>query len=77
MSLLPLSLYFLSLSSRSSLPGKAAWDMTMGSSTTRSDGSAGKERLRWTQDLHDRFVEAVERLGGPDSKFIHETRIIS
>ncbi|MED6130973.1 hypothetical protein PIB30_005626 [Stylosanthes scabra] len=34
----------------------------MGSS--RSDN--GKERLRWTQQLHDRFVESVNRLGGPD-----------
>ncbi|MED6148554.1 hypothetical protein PIB30_054166 [Stylosanthes scabra] len=34
----------------------------MGSS--RSDN--GKERLRWTQELHDRFVESVNRLGGPD-----------
>ncbi|KAH7514634.1 hypothetical protein FEM48_Zijuj11G0110100 [Ziziphus jujuba var. spinosa] len=34
-------------------------------STTRSD-VYGKERLRWTQDLHDRFVEAVDQLGGPD-----------
>jgi SHAQKYF class myb-like DNA-binding protein len=48
------------------LPGKAAWDMPMASPTTRYDASAGKERLRWTQDLHDRFVESVERLGGPD-----------
>ncbi|XP_059462178.1 myb family transcription factor PHL7-like [Corylus avellana] len=35
----------------------------MGSS--RSDGS-GKDRLRWTQELHDRFVRAVDQLGGPD-----------
>lgn len=35
---------------------------------SRSDGSAGRERLRWTQELHDRFVEAVTKLGGPDSK---------
>ncbi|XP_044473745.1 myb family transcription factor PHL7-like isoform X2 [Mangifera indica] len=35
----------------------------MGSS--RSDGS-GKERLRWTQELHYRFEEAVNQLGGPD-----------
>ncbi|XP_035544679.1 myb family transcription factor PHL7-like [Juglans regia] len=35
----------------------------MGSS--RSDGS-GKERLRWTQELHDQFVQAVNQLGGPD-----------
>ncbi|KAI5325892.1 hypothetical protein L3X38_034966 [Prunus dulcis] len=33
---------------------------------SRSDGSAGRERLRWTQELHDRFVEAVTKLGGPD-----------
>lgn len=25
-------------------------------------------RLRWTQDLHQCFVHAVERLGGEDSK---------
>lgn len=31
----------------------------------RSDGS-NKERLRWTQELHDRFEEAVNQLGGPD-----------
>jgi hypothetical protein len=27
-----------------------------------------KQRLRWTPDLHERFVHAVARLGGPDSK---------
>lgn len=27
-------------------------------------------RLRWTPDLHRRFVQAVERLGGPDRKFL-------
>ncbi|KAK6126873.1 hypothetical protein DH2020_039396 [Rehmannia glutinosa] len=36
----------------------------------RSPGSPGaasnKTRIRWTQDLHDRFVECVNRLGGPD-----------
>lgn len=26
-----------------------------------------KPRLRWTNDLHDRFVDAVTQLGGPAS----------
>ena len=26
-----------------------------------------KPRLRWTADLHDRFVDAVAQLGGPTS----------
>jgi hypothetical protein len=26
-----------------------------------------KPRLRWTVELHDRFVDAVAQLGGPDS----------
>ena len=42
-------------------------DSEMGSS--RSDGS-GKERMKWTQELHDLFEKAVNQLGGPDSKFI-------
>lgn len=29
-----------------------------------------KPRLRWTADLHDRFVDAVTKLGGPDSESI-------
>lgn len=29
-----------------------------------------KPRLRWTADLHERFVDAVTQLGGPDSKFL-------
>ena len=43
---------------------------TMGRS--RSDGS-NKERLRWTQELHDRFEEAVNQLGGPDSMFLDQS----
>ncbi|XP_042514698.1 myb family transcription factor PHL7-like [Macadamia integrifolia] len=29
-------------------------------------GGTGKQRLRWTSDLHDRFVDAITQLGGPD-----------
>ncbi|XP_002264119.2 myb family transcription factor PHL7 [Vitis vinifera] len=43
--------------------GLGSVSANMGSS--RSDGS-GKERLRWTQELHDRFEEAVNQLGGAD-----------
>lgn len=31
-------------------------------------GSAAKQRLRWTPELHERFVDAVTQLGGPDSE---------
>lgn len=27
-----------------------------------------KPRLKWTPDLHERFIEAVNQLGGADSK---------
>lgn len=30
-----------------------------------------KPRLRWTQDLHERFVDAVTQLGGPSSKYYY------
>lgn len=30
---------------------------------------SGKDRLKWTEELHDLFEKAVTRLGGPDSKF--------
>lgn len=32
--------------------------------------SPGKQRLRWTQELRGRFEEAVNQLGGADSKFL-------
>lgn len=32
-------------------------------------GVSGKQRLRWTSDLHDRFVDAITQLGGPDSGY--------
>ncbi|MED6186166.1 hypothetical protein PIB30_064163 [Stylosanthes scabra] len=32
-------------------------------------GGSGKHRLRWTSDLHDRFVDAITQLGGLDSAY--------
>ncbi|KAH1077487.1 hypothetical protein AAZX31_19G110100 [Glycine max] len=34
--------------------------------TAAPSGGSGKQRLRWTSDLHDRFVDAITQLGGPD-----------
>ncbi|XP_021745633.1 myb family transcription factor PHL7-like isoform X1 [Chenopodium quinoa] len=41
----------------------------MGNSSMKSStppGGSGKQRLRWTEDLHNRFVDAITQLGGPD-----------
>lgn len=40
------------------LPGDACLVLT----------SDPKPRLRWTAELHERFVDAVTQLGGPDSE---------
>ncbi|KAE8689808.1 Myb family transcription factor APL [Hibiscus syriacus] len=37
-----------------------------GSSLANNPNLASKQRLRWTHELHDRFVDAVAQLGGPD-----------
>lgn len=33
-----------------------------------SNTLSSKTRIRWTQDLHKKFVECVNRLGGAESK---------
>jgi len=38
----------------------------MGSSRCDDGTGPGKERLKWTQELHDLFEKAVNQLGGPD-----------
>lgn len=37
---------------------------------TSTAGGNGKQRLRWTSELHDRFVDAITQLGGPDSELL-------
>jgi hypothetical protein len=64
--------------------GRARPDVAAAEDAPRSGGGLGlhghgggpsvvltadpKPRLRWTADLHDRFVDAVAQLGGPDSE---------
>lgn len=34
---------------------------------------AKRNRMRWTQELHDQFIECVNRLGGAKSKLPNRT----
>lgn len=42
-----------------------------GNSLSNNPNLASKQRLRWTHELHERFVDAVAQLGGPDSELPH------
>ncbi|RWR73818.1 myb family transcription factor PHL5-like protein [Cinnamomum micranthum f. kanehirae] len=46
-------------------PPKPSGGVTSGNVSPRA-AVPNKTRIRWTTDLHDRFVESVNRLGGPD-----------
>ncbi|XP_059440306.1 myb family transcription factor PHL7 isoform X1 [Corylus avellana] len=37
-----------------------------GGNNLNNSSLASKQRLRWTHELHERFVDAVAQLGGPD-----------
>ncbi|KAK4352777.1 hypothetical protein RND71_028295 [Anisodus tanguticus] len=37
-----------------------------GNNQNNNPSLASKQRLRWTHELHERFVDAVAQLGGPD-----------
>jgi len=50
------------------LPDIGGFPETIGNNSSNS-GESGKHRLRWTSDLHDRFVDAITQLGGPDSGY--------
>ena len=38
-----------------------------GGNNLNNSNPASRQRLRWTHELHERFVDAVAQLGGPDS----------
>lgn len=49
--------------------GPGDGDMVPSNGGNNNPNMAARQRLRWTNELHDRFVEAVTQLGGPDSMF--------
>lgn len=50
--------------------GASSMDSNSGAKNGSSNSSlASKQRLRWTHELHERFVDAVAQLGGPDREF--------
>lgn len=45
-------------------------DPVNGNNLSNNHSMSSKQRLRWTNELHERFVDAVAQLGGPDRKFL-------
>ncbi|KNA16264.1 hypothetical protein SOVF_090510 isoform B [Spinacia oleracea] len=41
-------------------------DPVNGNNLSNNHSMSSKQRLRWTNELHERFVDAVAQLGGPD-----------
>lgn len=41
-------------------------DNINGANSPSNSNLTSKQRLRWTHELHERFVDAVAQLGGPD-----------
>lgn len=61
-------------SSRMSIPPERAHVFLQGSGNACGDtglvlSTDAKPRLKWTPELHERFIEAVNQLGGADSKY--------
>jgi len=65
------------LSSRSGLPPEKQFLLQGGGDAGLVLSTDAKPRLKWTPELHERFVEAVHQLGGPDSKYKIKTYYLS
>ncbi|KAI5426896.1 myb family transcription factor PHL5 [Lathyrus oleraceus] len=44
----------------------ASFSNSLGNSSSNGNVVSSKTRIRWTKDLHEKFVECVNRLGGAD-----------
>ena len=53
---------------QSSNNSSGGFSVSSGTSVSTGAVLASKTRIRWTEDLHDKFVECVKRLGGAESK---------
>jgi hypothetical protein len=50
--------------------GRSAMDPGNGGNSLGNNSNLNsKQRLRWTHELHERFVDAVAQLGGPDREY--------
>ncbi|KAK4799565.1 hypothetical protein SAY86_024930 [Trapa natans] len=58
-SLVPQKAQGLQIANAEAVGGSTAKNMS-------NTGGNGKQRLRWTSELHERFVDAITQLGGPD-----------
>ncbi|KAK6164422.1 hypothetical protein DH2020_001286 [Rehmannia glutinosa] len=54
------------ISQQLSVPGTPGEICTNGGQSSSANAASGKQRMRWTPELHEAFVEAVNKLGGSE-----------